>query len=105
MGTANKVVRRYYPGSPNHPAAHRNNQYGLVVRAGDRFERLITVKIAEYRGDQVMWTCRCDCGKEIVVDSASLKKHKVKSCGSPLCVYKATKARMEASHEIPTPLR
>lgn len=49
---------------------------------GERFGRLVVVTGAEsaYYGD-TRWTCRCDCGKYVTVDTQALLGGRTKSCG------------------------
>ena len=49
---------------------------------GKKFNRLTVVKEAG-RDDrqQVLWLCKCDCGKETNVTTYRLNKGKTKSCG------------------------
>lgn len=50
--------------------------------AGQPFGRLVVIR--EYGRDKhgnVLWLCRCECGNECVVSSASLKKQDTRSCG------------------------
>lgn len=48
---------------------------------GNRFGRLTVLRYShcEYNGS--MWICRCDCGKESCVLSASLRNGNTRSCG------------------------
>lgn len=46
-----------------------------------RFGRLTVVAAAPKSKDRVMWTCRCDCGAEVLVNSKSLKTGNTTSCG------------------------
>lgn len=48
---------------------------------GQKFGRLTVLSYAETRNGRARWLCRCDCGKEKTVDTASLKSGKTKSCG------------------------
>lgn len=49
---------------------------------GQRFGRLIAVAYAgKTRRGQSLWTCRCDCGKEIVAMNGHLKTGHTTSCG------------------------
>ena len=46
-----------------------------------RFSKLVAIRPdGAYRGS-IMWLCRCDCGKEVVVRGFSLRLGKTKSCG------------------------
>lgn len=49
---------------------------------GRKFHRLTAISRAHNsRSNQTQWLCRCDCGNEIVVRSASLLNGHTKSCG------------------------
>jgi hypothetical protein len=48
--------------------------------AGQRFGRLVVVGYHS-RNKQPLWTCVCDCGKEIVVSDSNLKYDNTYSCG------------------------
>ena len=49
---------------------------------GQIFGRLTAIRLAEStRKDKVGWLCRCICGKETIVWSASLRKRHTRSCG------------------------
>ena len=50
---------------------------------GQRFGRLVAIKPIEerYKDGSVLWLCKCDCGKETVVNGAFLRKGFTKSCG------------------------
>lgn len=56
-----------------------------VDMAGMRFGRLTVIKRAEdyvcSNNKHPRWLCKCDCGKEIVVISGSIKRGNTKSCG------------------------
>lgn len=56
---------------------------------GKRFGRLLVKERAENLGHNVRWLCVCDCGKETIVHSTSLKTGNTTSCGC----YKAENAR------------
>lgn len=49
---------------------------------GQRFGQLVALRpiIKRIRG-KVAWSCRCDCGKKILVPSDSLRSGNTKSCG------------------------
>lgn len=47
-----------------------------------RFGRLLVLEEAgRARSRSVLWKCRCDCGKELVVSADSLRTGNTKSCG------------------------
>lgn len=53
--------------------------------SGQRFYNLVAIEIAEKRrygkSTCILWRCKCDCGKETIVDRNSLVKGLTKSCG------------------------
>lgn len=52
--------------------------------SGQRFGRLVAIRpTGEIRGTSAVWACRCDCGNEVDVTLASLKRKKqpTRSCG------------------------
>jgi hypothetical protein len=57
----------------------------MIDLLGQRFARLVVVEQGAsrvYQGHtKVRWKCLCDCGKETVVDSLSLRIGTTKSCG------------------------
>ena len=57
----------------------------LIDLTGQRFGRWTVLKKMpkqEYKTtSSAWWLCRCDCGKEAIVSSASLRKGTSKSCG------------------------
>ena len=55
--------------------------YGFVDLANRRFDRLTVLgRAGRYRSD-VMWSCRCDCGNQIVARGTKLRQGRTKSCG------------------------
>lgn len=47
-----------------------------------RSGRLVAIEpTAERRRGSVLWRCRCDCGKELLVEAYRIANGKVKSCG------------------------
>ena len=74
------------------------------LKEGQRIDRLILIKIVDrinYNGHyDYRWLCRCDCGKEVVINEYTLRnKKRVHSCGcydnsflTPGDVERATKA-------------
>ena len=49
--------------------------------AGQRFTRLTAIEPAGVKRGLIAWRCRCDCGREVVVAGACLRKGNTKSCG------------------------
>lgn len=66
---------------------------------GQKFGRLTVIKLEEIRttnyGKRAMWRCKCDCGKEVVVYSYSIRKGKTVSCG---CYNKEIVKKMRTKH-------
>jgi len=49
---------------------------------GKTFGRLTVIKEAgRSKGKQVLWKCRCRCGKERIVHGVDLSRGRTKSCG------------------------
>jgi len=53
----------------------------LINLTGQRFGRWVVISQAESSQESAMWNCICDCGKRVVVKSASLRSGCSKSCG------------------------
>lgn len=65
---------------------NESNQAKTIDLTGNRFGNLVVLGFYEYRYSksghkQCYWKCKCDCGKEKIVSSRSLKTGNVKSCG------------------------
>ncbi len=69
------------------------------VMYGQRFGRLIVIQLAERRNERLYWHCRCDCGMEVSVLQADLKRGRVKSCGRPSCKRLVERQKPEVSYE------
>lgn len=48
---------------------------------GQRFGRLVVIEPSENKGKRTTWKCLCDCRKECIVLTESLRSNKVNSCG------------------------
>ena len=49
---------------------------------GERFSRLTAIeKVGKNKSGRIMWKCRCDCGKEVIVAGSYLKNGITRSCG------------------------
>ena len=49
---------------------------------GQRFGYLTIIKKAgKNKSDKILWLCKCDCGKLKIIQGASLKSGRTKSCG------------------------
>lgn len=65
--------------------------------AGQRFGRLLAVKIAGRTAQKAMlWRCRCDCGNETVAHLQHLRKGATTSCGC----YRADVRRARAPRPL-----
>lgn len=54
---------------------------GRLDLAGQRYGKLTVLEPAENLGKQTAWRCRCDCGKEAIVRTSSLRCGHTASCG------------------------
>lgn len=52
-----------------------------TITPGERYARLEVVRFDHVHKQQRMWLCKCDCGGEVVVPTASLRSGNTKSCG------------------------
>ena len=64
---------------------------------GMKFNRLTVIERAENKGSQTYWKCKCDCGKETIVNAYSLKSGHSKSCG---CLRDEKTSKCFASHGL-----
>lgn len=63
---------------------------------GQRFGRLTVIsELSERQNGHILWSCRCDCGKQIKVNSCNLISGKSKSCG---CVNKEKLLKRLTTH-------
>jgi hypothetical protein len=55
----------------------------MVDISGCRFSRLVAISPTDKRSASggVVWTCRCDCGVEKLIDGAALRQKLTHSCG------------------------
>ncbi len=68
----------------------------LIDLTGQKFERLIVVKYAgKKQSGAALWLCVCDCGKERVICSYSLRSGNTKSCG---CLQKEIVSAYQMKH-------
>lgn len=59
------------------PSAHN-----FIDLTDKRFGKLVVIKlIGRTRYRQIIWLCRCDCGKERTVHGSNLRSGATKSCG------------------------
>jgi hypothetical protein len=69
--------------------------HNFVDLAGQTFNRLTVINIAEKRGKRIFWLCRCSCGNLAKVASYHLKKNMIQSCG---CLRKEHIGNLNRSH-------
>lgn len=69
-------------------------------RTGHRFGRLLVVAYAGHRNRVAHWSCRCDCGGEVVVAGNSLLRGATQSCGCLSSEVTAAKNRANATHRL-----
>lgn len=54
----------------------------VIDKSGKRFNRLLVLRRAgKNKHNQILWLCICDCGKEKIIVSCSLRENGTKSCG------------------------
>ena len=58
-----------------------NNMGAFIDLKGQKFEKLSVIKRVESRNNHTMWLCKCDCGKQTVVNASNLKRGHTQSCG------------------------
>lgn len=54
------------------------NKLNLI---GERFGRLVVIESAPNKNNRTQWKCLCDCGKEYIGLTGSLRSGKLQSCG------------------------
>jgi hypothetical protein len=60
----------------------------LIDLTGQRFGWLLVIRReGSNKHKRAKWTCKCRCGAESVVDSASLRRGDTTSCGCKKTVY------------------
>lgn len=64
------------------------------IKEGDKFGRLTTIKIIDFRHKNQVWQCKCDCGNICEVNKAHLGKD-TKSCG---CLAREIQSKLKTKH-------
>lgn len=68
---------------------------------GRRFGRLVVIsrhgEIKTRGNRQLVWLCKCDCGKEIIVRGISLRRGLTQSCG---CLQKECVGKLKFKHGL-----
>ena len=59
----------------------------MIDITNHRFGRLVAIKYVDTVSTNARWLCRCDCGKERVIYTNSLRRGLTQSCG---CLYAYT---------------
>ena len=54
---------------------------------GEKYGRLTVIAEAKNKGKKTQWLCQCDCGKQKIILTSSLRSGRCKSCG---CLHKET---------------
>lgn len=52
-----------------------------IDRTGHTYNHLTVLGLSHITGDTRYWTCRCECGAEVVVQASNLTSGGTKSCG------------------------
>lgn len=56
-------------------------------------------KVGRNKWRSALWKCKCDCGKETIVDAKSLRRGNTKSCG---CIHKFEKGKASENYWFKT---
>ena len=67
----------------------------IIDMTDKKFSRLLVLKKADKKNNKMRWLCKCDCGKELIVDGTKLRNGHTKSCG---CLQKDTIRQMRKTH-------
>lgn len=65
---------------------------------GQRFGKLIAIRIDHLQGNRAIWMCKCDCGKETLASVSNLRNGHTRSCGC-LVREEASKAHFVHGHK------
>ena len=75
---------------------HLCNCWRISDMTGQRFGRLVVIgRTAKRWQGNVVWKCRCDCGKEVSIPGNRLQQGKTKSCG---CLRRDLASRKGVEH-------
>lgn len=75
----------------------------FIDKTGMRFGRLVARKVSRPgNGARVKWSCTCDCGNELWVDSSDLGGGHTQSCG---CLQSERTANANSTHRYALPGR
>lgn len=70
----------------------------FINLTGQKFTRLTALKRIDNYKNQVMWECKCDCGKTIRCSSESLRSGNTRSCGCLIIKHGETHTRLYSIH-------
>ncbi len=65
----------------------RSREWLIKDKLGNRYGSLVVISSGRATPSGHMWLCRCDCGKEKLIRSSSLRPRGTKSCGCGLGTY------------------
>lgn len=69
-----------FPGPPK--GLHKGNTYRRLNLIGQKFGKLIVISLTgKNKWGNLKFLCKCDCGGQKIVPSASLRDGRTKSCG------------------------
>lgn len=63
---------------------------------GNKYGRLTVIRENGKNGKNIIWLCKCDCGKEVSVIAYNLKNGHTRSCG---CFQKESKSNTHSTHK------
>jgi len=94
--TRTKVPRSSVPQGALDHKREMESMPALIDLTGHKYGRLTVLEMApRVKGKGVEWVCRCDCGKEAVVLSNSLRRGNTKSCG---CLFTEMLVKRNTKH-------
>lgn len=70
----------------------------FIDLAGQQFNRLTVIERAGYRGKNIVWLCRCECGNQTKVTGTHLKTGHTKSCGCLVVEVSRENGKSRATH-------
>ena len=59
----------------------QSKQGRFIDETGNRYSHLLVIELNGYENNRAMWKCKCDCGKERIVNGKYLRNGDTKSCG------------------------
>lgn len=78
--TFKSLLNNLYPmGHTKSCGCHKRNRF--IDITGQRYGRLLVLNLEKIKNNIRYWNCLCNCGKNIIVDTASLIRGNTQSCG------------------------